>query len=488
MNRAMIRNILGSVLEVEAVLLLIPVFTAFCSRVNVVFYYLGAAGLCFLVGFLFRIRKAKDTVFYLKEGCVITGLSWLLLSAFGCLPLWLSGEIPNLEDALFETVSGFTTTGASIVPAVEDLTHAALIWRSLTHWIGGMGVLVFLLAIMPSSGSSHMNIMRAESPGPSVGKLVPKVRQTAKILYIIYFAMTVLEIVLLLFGGMTLFESVNTSLATAGTGGFGIKNNSLLGFSAYNQWVVAVFMVLFGVNFNVYYLLLFGQVKRALKSEEVRAYLAYIIGAVAIIFLNILHMFGNGLEALRHAFFAVSSLTSSTGFATVNFDEWPSTAKTVLVTCMFIGACAGSTGGGIKVSRIVIAVKTVLKELNSYLHPKSVRKIRFEDKPVEHEVVRAVNVYLITFFILFSSSVLIVSLEGKDLVTNFTGVIACFNNIGPGLEMVGPTQNYAHFNVLSKIVLMFDMLAGRLELFPILLLFHPGIIRDFFRKSPVKNQ
>ena len=488
MNRAMIRNILGSVLEVEAVLLLIPVITALCYRENVVFFYLGAAGLCFLVGFLFRIRKAKDTVFYLKEGCVITGLSWLLLSAFGCLPLWLSGEIPNLEDALFETVSGFTTTGASIVPAVEDLTHAALIWRSLTHWIGGMGVLVFLLAIMPSSGSSHMNIMRAESPGPSVGKLVPKVRQTAKILYIIYFAMTVLEIVLLLFGGMTLFESVNTSLATAGTGGFGIKNNSLLGFSAYSQWVVAVFMVLFGVNFNVYYLLLFGQVKRALKSEEVRAYLAYIIGAVAIIFLNILHMFGNGLEALRHAFFAVSSLTSSTGFATVNFDEWPSTAKTVLVTCMFIGACAGSTGGGIKVSRIVIAVKTVLKELNSYLHPKSIRKIRFEDKPVEHEVVRAVNVYLITFFILFSSSVLIVSLEGKDLVTNFTGVIACFNNIGPGLEMVGPTQNYAHFNVLSKIVLMFDMLAGRLELFPILLLFHPGIIRDFFRKSPVKNQ
>lgn len=488
MNRAMIRNILGSVLEVEAVLLLIPVITALCYRENVVLYYLGAAALCFIVGFLFRIRKAKDTVFYLKEGCVITGLSWLLLSAFGCLPLWLSGEIPNLEDALFETVSGFTTTGASIVPAVEDLTHAALIWRSLTHWIGGMGVLVFLLAIMPSSGSSHMNIMRAESPGPSVGKLVPKVRQTAKILYIIYFAMTVLEIVLLLFGGMTVFESVNTSLATAGTGGFGIKNDSLLGFSAYNQWVVAVFMVLFGVNFNVYYLLLFGQVKRALKSEEVRAYLAYIVGAVAIIFLNILHMFGNGFDALRHAFFAVSSLTSSTGFATVNYDEWPSTAKTVLVTCMFIGACAGSTGGGIKVSRIVIAVKTVLKELNSYLHPKSIRKIRFEDKPVEHEVVRAVNVYLITFFILFSSSILIVSLEGKDLVTNFTGVIACFNNIGPGLEMVGPTQNYAHFNVLSKIVLMFDMLAGRLELFPILLLFHPGIIRDFFRKSPVKNQ
>ena len=488
MNRTMIRNILGSVLEIEAALLLIPIFTALWYREGAGWYYLGTAGLCFAVGFLFRLRKAKDNVFYLKEGCVITGLSWILMSAFGCLPLWISGEIPKFEDALFETISGFTTTGASIVPAVENLTHAALMWRSLTHWIGGMGVLVFLLAIMPSSGSSHMNIMRAESPGPSVGKLVPKVRQTAKILYLIYFGMTVLEIVLLLFGGMTFFESVNTSLATAGTGGFGIKNDSLLSFSPYIQWVVAIFMILFGVNFNVYYLLLFGQIKKALKCEEVRAYLCYLAGASAIIFLNILHAFGNAADALRHSVFAVSSLASSTGFATVDFNTWPATAKTVLVTCMFIGACAGSTGGGIKVSRIVIAVKTVFKELHSYLHPKSVRKVRFEDKPVEHEVVRAVNVYFITFFTLFVASILIISFEGKDLVTNFTAVIATFNNIGPGLELVGPTQNYAHFNVLSKIVLMFDMLAGRLELFPMLLLFHPGIIRDFFRKSPVKNQ
>ena len=488
MNRAMIRNVLGSVLEIEAALLLIPVITALCYRESVGWYYIGAAVVCFLVGFLFRFRKAKDNVFYLKEGCVITGLSWILLSVFGCLPLWLSTEIPKLEDALFETISGFTTTGASIVPAVEELSHTALMWRSLTHWIGGMGVLVFLLAIMPSSGSSHMNIMRAESPGPSVGKLVPKVRQTAKILYLIYFALTVLEIILLLCGGMTLFESVNTGLATAGTGGFGIKNDSLLSFSPYIQWVVAIFMIIFGVNFNVYYLLLFGQIKKAFKCEEFRAYLVYLTGATVIVFLNILKTFGSAADALRHSVFAISSLASSTGFATVDFDKWPATAKTVLVTCMFIGACAGSTGGGIKVSRIVIAVKTVLKELNSYLHPKSVRKIRFEDKPVEHEVVRAVNVYLITFFVLFSTSVLLISFEGKDLVTNFTAVIATFNNIGPGLELVGPTQNYAHFSVLSKIVLMFDMLAGRLELFPILLLFHPGIIRDFFRKSPVKNQ
>ncbi|MBO4696485.1 MAG: TrkH family potassium uptake protein [Lachnospiraceae bacterium] len=487
MNRAMIRNILGSVLEIEAALLLIPVLTALWYRENVGWFYLGTALLCFLTGYLFRVRKAKDTVFYLKEGCVITGLSWVLMSAFGCLPLFASSEIPRFEDALFETISGFTTTGASIVPAVEELSHTALMWRSLTHWIGGMGVLVFLLAIMPSSGSSHMNIMRAESPGPSVGKLVPKVRATAKILYRIYFGMTVLEIVLLLFGGMTFFEALNTSLATAGTGGFGIKNDSLLSFSPYIQWVVAIFMILFGINFNVFYLLLFGQVKKALKCEELRAYLALICGAVVIVFFNIIHMIGNAADALRHSVFTVGSLISSTGFATLDFDTWPATSRTILVMCMFVGACAGSTGGGIKVSRMVIAIKTVFKELNSYIHPKSVRKIRFEDKPVEHEVVRAVNVYLITFFIIFTASILLVSLEGKDLVTNFAAVIATMNNIGPGLEMVGPTKNFAHFNVLSKFVLMFDMLAGRLELFPMLLLFHPGIIKAFFRKSNVKE-
>ncbi len=487
MNRAMIRNILGSVLEIEAALLFIPVLTAVFYRESVGWYYLGAAALCFLVGFLFKLRKPKDTVFYLKEGCVITGLSWILLSFFGCLPLFASGEIPRFEDALFETVSGFTTTGASIVPAVEELTHTALMWRSLTHWIGGMGVLVFLLAILPSSGSSHMNIMRAESPGPSVGKLVPKVRSTAKILYMIYFGMTILEIVFLLFGGMTFFESVNTSLATAGTGGFGIKNDSLLSYSPYIQWVVAVFMILFGVNFNVYYLLLFGQVRKALKCEEVRYYLLITLGAIGIICANILATVGNLGDALRHSVFTVGSLISSTGFATLDFDKWSATARTVLVTCMFIGACAGSTGGGIKVSRIIIAFKTVLKELNSYIHPKAVKKVQFEGKPVEHEVVRAVNVYLITFMTIFATSIFLVSLEGKDLVTNFTAVIATFNNIGPGLNMVGPTTNYAHFSVLSKIVLMFDMLAGRLELFPMLLLFHPGIIRSFFKKSPVKQ-
>ncbi len=488
MNRAMIRNILGSVLEIEAVLLLIPFLTALCFGESVWWYYLADAGLCFAVGFLFRLKKPSDTVFYLKEGCVITGLSWILLSLFGCLPLWVSGEIPKFEDALFETISGFTTTGASVVPSVEALSHAAILWRSLTHWIGGMGVLVFLLAIMPSSGSSHMNIMRAESPGPSVGKLVPKVRQTAKILYLIYFGLTVVQLILLLCGGMSFFYSVNTALATAGTGGFGFLNDSMESFSPYIQWVVAIFMILFGINFNVYYLLLFGQVKKACKCEEMRVYFGIIISASAIIFLNILNSFSNAWDALRHSVFAVGSLISSTGFATVDFNLWPSVSKTVLVMVMFVGACAGSTGGGIKVSRFIIAVKTVIKEMNSYLHPKAVRKVQFEDKPVEHETVRAVNVYFITFFIIFGASVLLVSFEGKDLVTNFTAVLATFNNIGPGLELVGPKANFAHFNLLSKIVLMFDMLAGRLELFPILLLFHPGIIRESLKKNAVKKQ
>lgn len=487
MNRAMIRKILGLVLEIEAVLLLVPFLTGLIYRESVAWYYLGGAALCFLVGWLLQLKKPQDTLFYLKEGCVITALSWILLSLFGCLPLFVSGEIPKFEDALFETISGFTTTGASVVPSVEDLSQAALLWRSLTHWIGGMGVLVFLLAILPSSGSSHMNIMRAESPGPSVGKLVPKVRSTAKILYLIYFGLTVIQLVFLLFGKMPLFEAINTSLATAGTGGFGFRNDSMLSFSPYIQWVVAIFMIIFGINFNVFYLLLFRQVRKALKCEEVRVYLIVIASSVLIIFLNILPSIKNTSDALRHSVFAVGSLISSTGFATVDFNLWPTTAKTVLITCMFVGACAGSTGGGIKVSRFVIAVKTIFKELHSYLHPKSVRKVQFEGKLVEHEVVRAINVYLITFFILFATSVLIVSFDGKDLVTNFTAVLATINNIGPGLELVGPTSNFAHFSLLSKIVLMFDMLAGRLELFPILLLFHPGIIREFFKKNTEKK-
>lgn len=483
MNSSIIRYILGSVLKIEAVLLLLPVMTAVIYREAVGVYYFAVAAFCFLLGLLMTRRKPKTFVFYLKEGCVATSLSWVFLSFFGALPFWLSGEIPSLTDALFETISGFTTTGASILSDVEVLSHAALFWRSFTHWIGGMGVLVFLLAIIPLSGGSHINLMRAESPGPSVGKLVPKLKYTARILYIIYFGMTILELLLLVAGRMPFFDALTTTMGTAGTGGFGIKNDSMMGYSAYIQWIVTIFMILFGVNFNAYYLILFHHFKKAFSIEEVRCYLGIIVAAVAIIFFQVLRVYGSAFDALTHAAFQVASIITTTGYSTTDFDLWSQASKTVLVLLMFIGACAGSTGGGIKVSRFVILVKTLGKELTSYIHPKSIKKIKVEGKPVEHEVVRSTNVYFITFMIIFSASVLAVSFEGKDLITNFTAVAATINNIGPGLEMVGPTQNFGLFTPFSKYVLMFDMLAGRLELFPLLILFHPVIWKDLFTQK-----
>lgn len=483
MNRSMIRYVLGHVLKIEGALLLLPCLIALFYREKEGLYYLAVAAICLLLGYLMTHKKPKSNVFYMKEGCVATTLSWVALSFFGCLPLWFSREIPSFTDALFETISGFTTTGASILSNVEALSHAALLWRSFTHWIGGMGVLVFLLAIIPMSGGSHINLMRAESPGPSVGKLVPKIKSSARILYAIYLGMTVLEFILLLVGKMPIFDALCTSFGTAGTGGFGIKNDSFGSYSPYLQWVVTIFMILFGVNFNAYYFILFRQIKRALHMEEVRYYFLVIFASTAIIFISLLQDAMHMADALRHSAFQVASIITTTGFSTADFDLWSQTSKTVLVLLMFIGACAGSTGGGIKVSRIVILLKTVKKELSSYLHPKIIKKINFEEKPVEHEVVRAVNVYFITFVLLFSGSVFLVSLEGRDLVTNFTAVAATINNIGPGLALVGPTQNFGLFNPFSKYVLMFDMLAGRLELFPILILFHPGILREFFPKK-----
>lgn len=478
MNFSMILYILGYVLKIEAAFMLLPCLTAVIYKEEEGFVYLAVAIIAALLGWLMSIRRPKETVFYLKEGCVATALSWILLSFIGALPFFITGEIPSFVDALFETVSGFTTTGASILSDVEALTHCTTLWRSFTHWIGGMGVLVFLLAIVPMSGGSHMNLMRAESPGPSVGKLVPKLRHTARILYLIYLGMTILQMILLCIGDMPLFEAINTSFATAGTGGFGIKNDSFAGYSPYLQWVTTIFMILFGVNFNAYYILLFSKIKKNFFMEEVRYYFLIIIGAVGIIFVNILETSESAFKALTDASFQVASIITTTGFATTDFNLWSGTAKTILVLLMFIGACAGSTGGGIKVSRIMIMVKSIFKECNSYIHPKSIRKIKFEGKEVEHEVVRATNVYLITFIILFVVSVFVISFEGYDLITNFTAVAATINNIGPGLEMVGPTQNFGFFNTFSKLVLIFDMLAGRLELFPLLILFHPGTWKD----------
>ncbi|MGN0393776.1 MAG: TrkH family potassium uptake protein [Coprococcus sp.] len=483
MNRSIILYILGQVIRLEGALMLLPWFVSLYYHESAGIYFLFVAAGCILLGSLIVLRKPASHVFYLKEGCLATALSWIALSIFGCLPFVISGEIPSFTNALFETISGLTTTGASVLNDVESLSNCMLFWRSFTHWIGGMGVLVFLLAIIPLNGGSHINIMKAESPGPSVGKLVPKVKHTARILYIIYFSLTIIEILFLLAGGMPFFDAVCTGFGTAGTGGFGIKNDSLMSYSPYIQWVVTIFMILFGVNFNAYYFIIFGNIKKALSMEEVRYYFIIIIASVGIIFVNLLDTVTKAADAIRQAAFQVASIITTTGFSTVDFNLWSQTSKTVLVLLMFIGACAGSTGGGIKVSRFVVLIKTVGKELNSYIHPKGVRKIKIDGKPVEHEVVRAVNVFFITFMIIFTASVFLISFEGKDLVTNFTAVAATINNIGPGLEVVGPTRNFGAFGIFSKYVLMFDMLAGRLELFPLLLLFNPNIWKEVFRKS-----
>lgn len=490
MNSSIIRFILGNVLKTEAALLLLPCLIALLYSEPEGIWYLPIAAIAFLLGLAMTHRKPASNVFYLKEGCIATSLSWIFLSFFGSLPFYVTGEIPSLTDALFETISGFTTTGASILSDVEALSHCSLFWRSFTHWVGGMGVLVFLLAIVPLSGGSNINLMRAESPGPSVGKLVPKIRYTARFLYLIYFGMTVLEVALLLLGQMPLFDAVCTAFGTAGTGGFGIKNDSIAGYSAYIQWIVTIFMILFGVNFNAYYLILFGKLKQALKIEEIRYYLLIILVSVGIIFLNILGMCANAFDALTKAAFQVASIITTTGFSTTDFNLWDESCKIILVLLMFVGACAGSTGGGIKVSRFAILLKTVRKEFMSYIHPKSIKKIQMDDKPIEHEVVRTVNVYFITFMIVFVLSVFLISFDNTDLVTGFTAVAATINNIGPGLELVGPAANFGFFSPFAKYVLMFDMLAGRLELFPLLLLFHPSIWKDLFayKKSVYANR
>lgn len=489
MNRTMIIYILGCILKTEGVLMALPCLVALIYHESQGIAYVIVAVLSLIAGMLLTIRKPKDYIIYLKEGCIATSLSWILMGIVGSFPFMIAGEIPSFIDALFETVSGFTTTGASILSDVESLSHCSIIWRSFTHWIGGMGVLVFIIAIVPLSGGSNINLMRAESPGPSVGKLVPKVRHTARILYIIYFGLTLLEFIILVMAKMPVFDAVNTSFATAGTGGFGIKNDSIGSYSVAIQWIVTIFMILFGVNFNAYYLLFFGSIKKALSMEEVRVYFGIILAAITAVTINIYSMCSGVWDAITKSAFQVGSIITTTGFSTTDFNLWPQTSKTILVLLMFVGACAGSTGGGIKVSRFVILIKTIIKELNSYIHPRSVKKIKVEGKPVEHEVIRSVNVYMITFILTFVVSVFLVSLEGKDLTTNFTAVAATINNIGPGLELAGPTQNFGHFGILSKIVIIFDMLAGRLELFPMLLLFHPVVIKEMLadkRKYRVK--
>lgn len=479
MNTSVIRYLLGYILKLEGFLLLLPCIVAGIYYEKSGIYFLIVALISIAIGFIFSAKKPRDFTFYLKEGCATTALGWVVLSIFGCLPFYISGEIPSFTDALFETISGFTTTGASILPEVESLSYCMNFWRCFTHWIGGMGVLVFLLAIIPLSGGSNINLMRAESPGPSVGKLVPKMKHTARLLYIIYFGLTTMEIIFLLFGKMPLYDAICTSLGTAGTGGFGIKNDSFCGYNVYLQWVVTIFMILFGVNFNAYYLLFFGHIRDALKVEEVRYYFGIIIASVVVISVNIAHMCTGVFDAVTKAAFQVGSIITTTGFSSTDFDRWPELSKTLLVLLMFIGACAGSTGGGIKVSRILILGKTLGKELKQALHPQVVAPARMDGKLLNHETIRTTNVFMAAYSFIFVGSFLLISLNGFDMVTNFTAVAATMNNIGPGLELVGPMRNFSGFTDSAKLVLIFDMLAGRLEIFPMLVLFLPDTWRKF---------
>ena len=482
MNGAMIVYILGQVLRIEGLLMLPSFFVGLCYGEKQGWAYLIMGAVCLIIGTLITLKKPKNTTIYLKEGCASTALCWIVLSAFGAIPFVMTGEIPRFIDAMFETVSGFTTTGSSILTDVEAMSHPSLFWRSFTHWIGGMGVLVFLLAVLPMAGGSQFQLMKAESPGPSVGKLVPKVGATARLLYIIYFALTAVTIILLLLGGMDPFDAVAIGFGTAGTGGFGVRADSCASYSTYCIWVITIFMLLFGVNFNFYYYLVFNRVRDAFKMEEVRWYVLIVLGATAICTVPLLSEL-SAFESVTHAAFQVATIITTTGYATMDFDLWHSAARTVLVLLMFCGACAGSTGGGIKVSRIVVFIKSAIKEVGSYIHPRSVRRVKVEGRPVEHEAVRSINVYLTTYVLVFVVSVFLISLEGKDLVTTFTAVAATINNIGPGLSLVGPTASFAHMTDLSKWVLIFDMLAGRLELFPMLILLHPTIWKQAMQRK-----
>ena len=474
MNYPMIRYILAWVLKVEGMLLLLPALVSLLYREQQGLWYLAWAAVCVALGLAGTRRKPSNTEIYQKDGFAAAALAWIVMSVFGAVPFMLTGEIPSFIDALFEIVSGFTTTGSSILSDVEALSHASLFWRSFSHWIGGMGVLVFILMLLPVQNGTQMNLMRAESPGPSVSKFVPRVRNTAILLYKIYIAMTAVQIVLLLLSGMQCFDAFCISFGSAGTGGFAVLNSGCASYTPLQQWIITVFVILFGVNFTFYYLLLCKKAGAAFGMEEVRAYFLVVLASIGIITWNISSMYSSFSESLRQASFQVGSIITTTGYATTDFNLWPELSKCILVMLMFVGACAGSTGGGMKVSRLLVMLKTVRKELQTVAHPRSVKKIRMDGHPVEHEVLRSINVFFIAYFVIFALSVLVVSFDEFSFETNFTAVAATLNNIGPGMGDVGPMANFGCYGPVSKVILTFDMLAGRLELFPVLLLFCPS--------------
>lgn len=476
MNYKMIGKFIGKILLVEAAFML-PAYaiSVYHHEEAAMRALLVSAILTVLVGgVMVAMTRGTRKGFHAKEGMVCVGLSWIVLGLFGALPFFFSGAIPHYIDALFEIVSGFTTTGASILPEVESMPYGLLYWRSFSHWLGGMGVLVFLLAV--SSGDERskgftMHILRAESPGPQVGKLVPRMKQTAEILYVLYIILTVLNAIFLLCGGMPLFDSVCTALGTAGTGGFGIKNDSMAGYSPYLQNVCTVFMLLFGVNFTCYYMLLLKQVKSVFKDQELRLYLSVVAGSIVLIVLNLRGYYATIGETIRHAAFQVASVVTTTGFATTDFDLWPSFSKGILLCLMLLGACAGSTGGGFKCGRALLVLKGLRRSVRQIVHPGKVEVVRVNGRAVDEKVLQNTNAYLAAYALIIVVSFLLISIDGFSTTTNLSAVLACFNNIGPGLEQVGPTCNFGGFSVFSKLVLILDMLAGRLEIFPILILF-----------------
>ncbi len=475
MNYKMMGRLFGLILCAESVFMIPSLILALVdAEMRVALGFGVTIGLCGLIGgVLLLLCRGAKTDFYAKEGLVCVGLSWILMCLFGALPFFIGDDIPSYVDAVFEIVSGFTTTGASICENVEALSRATLYWRSFSHWVGGMGVLVFLMALVPVGGKSQgftMHLLRAESPGPDVGKLVPRMRHTAMILYLVYVVMTVLCFIFLVFD-LPVFDAVCTAFGTAGTGGFGIKGDSIASYSPYVQTVTGIFMLLFGVNFSCYYLLLLRHVLGVLRDEELRLYLGIVVGAVLLITLNVRDLYDTFGETLRHAFFQVSSIITTTGFTTTNYDLWPSFSKAILLLLMVVGACAGSTGGGLKCARVLLLVKSFVRNIGRVQNPQKVAVIRVNKKPVDEKIVSGTMAYLCAYVLIVIVSFLLISIDNFSTTTNLSAVIACFNNIGPGLEAVGPTRSFAGYSDFSKVVLTIDMLAGRLEIFPILALF-----------------
>ena len=479
MNYKMMGRFLAQILSIEAVFMLPALFISmgYKETMAVKGFLYTLLIIAAVVAVLYAICRGAPSAFYAREGMVCVGASWIVLSLLGCLPFYISREIPSFIDAFFEIVSGFTTTGASIVPAVEELSKGILYWRSFSHWLGGMGVLVFLLAIAPSGEGGKgftMHLLRAESPGPNVGKLVPKMRKTAAILYIIYVVLTVANVIFLLLGDMPLFEAVCHAFGTAGTGGFGVKNDSLASYSPYLQNVTTVFMLLFGINFSCYYLLLLKEFKSVLKDEELRMYLGIVLVSIFLLVWNLNGFYGTWEETIRHAAFQVGSIITTTGYATTDFDLWPSFSKTILLCLMVVGASAGSTGGGLKVARVLLLFKGLRRNIRQMLNPRKVEVVRNNGAVVDEKILANTNAYLAAYVVILFAVFAVISLDGFSVGTNFSAVLACFNNIGPGLEAVGPTCNFAAFSNLSKLVLSWAMLAGRLEIFPMLILFSWG--------------